>query len=187
MSDKPGVLRRTLDALYLWAGYLAGVFLVVIFVLMLAMSAGREFGLNIPSGDDFAAFSMAAMAFLGLAHTFKSGEMIRVGLLVDRFKGRTRWWFEVFALLIGIAFVGYFAWYAVRLTMDSYKLNDMSQGVIAIPLWVPQIAFCGGLILLTVAFFDELVHVLSGHKPRYEKDPPKTAEEVVERAIASGV
>ena len=57
MSDKPGVLRRTLDALYLWAGYLAGVFLVVIFVLMLAMSAGREFGLNIPSGDDFAAFS----------------------------------------------------------------------------------------------------------------------------------
>lgn len=187
MTDQPGVLRRTLDALYLWAGYLAGVFMVIIFVLMIAMSIGREVGINIPSGDDFAAYSMAAMAFLGLAHTFKSGEMIRVGLLIDRFSGRLRQTVEVCCLLIGIGFVGYFAWYATRLTIDSYKLNDMSQGVIAIPLWIPQIGYCGGLILLTIAMVDELVHVLQGNKPRYEKEPPKTAEEAVERAIASAV
>ena len=45
---------------------------------------------------------MAAMAFLGLAHTFRHGEMIRVGLLIDRFEGRTRWCVEIFALLIGL-------------------------------------------------------------------------------------
>jgi TRAP-type C4-dicarboxylate transport system permease small subunit len=187
MPDKPGVLRRTLDAMYLAAGYLAGLCLIVIFVLMLVLSAGREFGINIPSGDDFAAFAMAAMAFLGLAHTFKSGEMIRVGLLIDRFSGRKRRLIEICSLLIGIAFISYFAWYAVRLTIDSYKLNDMSQGVIAIPIWIPQIAMCTGLVLLAVAMVDELIHVLAGNKPRYEKEPPQTAEEVVERAIASGV
>lgn len=187
MTDRANVLRRSLDALYLWAGYAAGVCLIVIFVLMLAMSAGREFGLNIPSGDDFCAYAMAAMAFLGMAHTFKSGEMIRVGLLIDRFAGRMRWWFEVGALAIGIAFLGYFAWYAVRLTLDSFTLNDMSSGVIAIPLWIPQLAMCFGVALLAVAFVDEFVHVLGGHKPRYEKDAPLTAEEVVERAMASGV
>lgn len=187
MTERPGILRRSLDGAYLLAGYLAGVCLVAIFVLMLAMSAGREIGLNIPSGDDFAAFSMAAMAFLGLAHTFKSGEMIRVGLLVDRLKGRTRWAFEVGALAIAIVFIGYFAWYAVRLTFDSYRLNDMSSGVLALPLWAPQLAMCAGLVLLAVALADELIHVLGGHRPRYEKEPPKTAEEVVERAIASGV
>jgi hypothetical protein len=34
---------------------------------------------------------------------------------------------------------------------------------------------------------DELVHVLRGHPPRYEKPKPETAEEVVERAMQSGI
>src|SRR5215207_7972644 len=96
------VVRSLLAGLYLGAGWLAGLFLIAIFLLMMGLSGGRQFGLNIPSGDDFAAWSMAAMAFLGLAHTFKSGEMIRVGLLIDRLQGRTRWWFEMFSLTIGL-------------------------------------------------------------------------------------
>jgi hypothetical protein len=31
------------------------------------------------------------------------------------------------------------------------------------------------------------VHVARGNKPRYEKDPPKTTEELIERAAQSGV
>jgi hypothetical protein len=43
------------------------------------------------------------------------------------------------------------------------------------------------LIILFIAIVDELVHVVLGNKPRYEKEPPKTAEEVIERAVSSGV
>ena len=75
------MIRRFLDGLYLWAGYAAGAFLIVIFLLMMALSLGRQVGLNIPSGDDFAAWAMAALAFLSLAYTFKSGEIIRIGLV----------------------------------------------------------------------------------------------------------
>jgi hypothetical protein len=32
-----------------------------------------------------------------------------------------------------------------------------------------------------------LIHVAQGGEPRYEKPKPKTAEEVVEQAIQSGV
>src|SRR5918994_1708870 len=112
--------RTFLDGLYRLSGYLAGLFLIVIFGLMMALSVGRTVGVNIPAGDDFASWSMAAMAFLGLAHTFRSGEMIRVGLLTDRLRGRTRWAFEIFSLVIGLGFVGFFAWHAVQLTYDSY-------------------------------------------------------------------
>ncbi len=42
-------------------------------------------------------------------------------------------------------------------------------------------------MLLTIAFLDELVHVLFGGTPRYEKPKPKTAEEVIEQAIQSAV
>ena len=54
---------------------------------MMVLSAGRPLGINLPAGDDFVSWCMAAMAFLGLAHTFRSGEMIRVGLLIDRLEG----------------------------------------------------------------------------------------------------
>jgi TRAP-type C4-dicarboxylate transport system permease small subunit len=184
---QPGLLRRVLDALYLGAGWLAGLFLIAIFLLMMGLSAVRQVGLNIPAGDEFAAWCMAAMAFLGLAHTFKSGDMIRVGLLTDRLTGRTKWILEIVSLVIALAFTAYFTWYAVAFTYYSWLTNDLAQGVVPMPMWIPQIGYCGGLALLTVAILDELVHVLSGHKPRYEKEPPKTAEEVVERAVQSAV
>jgi TRAP-type C4-dicarboxylate transport system permease small subunit len=181
------MVRVWLDRLYLFAGYAAGAFMVAIFVLMMLLSAGRPIGLNIPAGDDFTAWCMAAMAFLGLAHTFRHGEMIRVGLLIDRIEGRARWAIEMICLVIGIGFIGFFAWHAVRLTYDSWRFHDMSQGVIAVPLWIPQIGYAAGLVILMIAFVDEFFYVLPGNHPRYEKPKPQTAEEVIEQAIQSGV
>lgn len=181
------MLRSVLDGLYLLAGYLAGLFLIVIFLLMMSLSLGREFGLNIPAGDDFAAWSMAALAFLGLAHTFKSGELIRVGLVLERWPSRARHVVELLCLLIGAAVVGFFAWYAVQMTYDSWRFNDISQGVVAVPLWIPQLGLAAGLVILSIAFLDELLHVLRGHAPRYEKPPAATPEEIVERAAESGL
>jgi len=181
------MIRTLLDGLYLAAGYLAGLFLIVIFLLMMGLSVGREVGINIPAGDDFTAWSMAAMAFLGLAHTFKAGEMIRVGLVIEKLPASMRHGVEILCLLIGAAVTCFFAWYAVRMTYDSYRFNDISQGVVAVPLWIPQLGLSVGLVILAIAFLDELVHVLTGRAPRYEKPPPATPEEVVERAAESGL
>lgn len=181
------MLRRGLDGLYLCAGYLAGLFLLAIFGLMLALSAGRQLGFNVPAGDDFVSWCMAATAFLGLAHTFKSGEMIRVGLVFDRLRGRSRRVLELFALALATVLIGVFAWNAARLTYDSYRFNDLAQGAVAVPLWIPQLGYAGGLIVLFIALADELVRVLMGRPPTYEKEPPATAEEVIERAIQTGI
>jgi TRAP-type C4-dicarboxylate transport system permease small subunit len=81
-------MRIFLDRLYLFSGYAAGAFLVAIFVLMMLLSAGRPVGFNIPAGDDLVSWCMVATSFLGLAHTFRHGEMIRVGLHVERGHGR---------------------------------------------------------------------------------------------------
>src|SRR6476646_6343273 len=170
------MIRVFLDRLYLWSGYLAGLFLIAIFVLMMVLSAGRPVGINIPAGDDFIAWCMAATAFLGLAHTFRHGEMIRVGLLIDRLEGRTKQIVEIIALLIGTGFTCFFAWHASVMTWQSLQFHDMSQGVIAVPLWIPQLGYSGGLVILFVAFVDELIHVLRGYPPRYELPKALTAE-----------
>jgi TRAP-type C4-dicarboxylate transport system permease small subunit len=181
------MIRRLLDALYLGAGYLAGLFLIAIFLMMMALSLGRELGINVKSGDDIASWCMAALAFLGLAHTFKSGEMIRVGLLTERLTGRAKRLAELFALTLAALFIGFFAWHAVDLTVTSWRINDMSTGVLVVPLWIPQIGYTTGLVVLLIAIVDELARVIGGNKPSYEKEPPRTAEDVIERAASSGV
>jgi TRAP-type C4-dicarboxylate transport system permease small subunit len=180
-------MRGFLDRLYLYAGYLAGLFMVSIFVQMMLLSAGRPVGFNIPAADDFVSWCMAAMAFLGLAHTFRHGEMIRVGLLIDKLPDATRHWVELVCLIVGTFFVGYFAYHAVVMNYQSYLFGDMSQGVVLVPMWIPQIGYSTGLVILFIAFVDELIHVARGGAPRYEKPKPQTAEEAVERAVQSGV
>ncbi len=180
------MLRKFLDWLYLFAGYAASAFLVLIFSIMMFGSLGRQVGLNIPAADDFASWCMAAMAFLGLAHTFKRGEIIRVGLLIEQLTGRKRWFAEVIALAVSTAFTLYFTWYAVAMTYDSWRFNDMAQGVLSIPLWIPQIGYSGGLFILAIALVDEMVYVLRGNKPTYEKEPPSSPDELVERIAAGG-
>ncbi len=180
------MLRVFLDRLYLYSGYAAGGFLIAIFVLMIALSGGRPLGFNIPAADDFVSWCMAACAFLGLAHTFRSGEMIRVALLLDRMPARLRHLAEIAALSVGTAVIGFYAWHGVQLTYDSWRFHEMAQGVVPVPLWIPQIGFAAGLVILAIAFLDELLHVLRGHLPRYEKPKPRTGEEILKRIEAGG-
>ena len=44
-----------------------------------------------------------------------------------------------------------------------------------IPLWIPQLGYCGGLVILAIALIDEWVHVACGNKPTYEKSQPTVA------------
>lgn len=180
-------MRRFLDALYWSCGALAGLMLIAICTVMMLMSVGREFGINLKGGDEITGWLCAALCFLGLAHTFKHGDLIRVTLVVDRFEGPRRRAIELVALSTGGAFLGLFAWFCARMVYDSWRFAEYAQGVIAIPIWIPQAALALGVALLFVAFVDEFVRVLQGHKPCYMRDPPQTADEIIERAAESGV
>ena len=187
MSDHGSRTQRVLDGLYLLTGWLAGLFLIAVCVLMLILSLGREVGINLRSGDDLTAWSCAAMSALGLAHTFKSGEMVRVGLLIERLTGRTRVLAELAVLTLGTVLVGAFAYYSCDLVWDSYRFNERAQGVLPVPMWIPQLGIAFGAVVLFVAFLEELLRATRGIRPSYAKDPPRTVEEVIERAAQSGV
>ena len=47
---------------------------------------------------------------------------------------------------VGVGFIGFFAWHASVMTWQSLKFSDISQGVIAVPLWIPQLGYSGGLV-----------------------------------------
>ena len=65
-------------------------------------------------------------------------------------------------------FVAYLVWAAAQFVYESWDFHDMANGMIAIPLWIPQSSFVLGALLLLVAVVDELVTVLKGGRPAYE-------------------
>ena len=113
-------MRKFLDSLYLGSGYLAALFLVGIGVLMLAQIIARELGYQVRGADDLTAWFCAASAFLPLAHTFKRGELVRVGLLLERLQPAARRYAELFSLGSAAVFVGYMAWSVTHFVYQSW-------------------------------------------------------------------
>jgi TRAP-type C4-dicarboxylate transport system permease small subunit len=172
-------MRRWLDVLYkasCWcgAGSIALICLLVICQVALnlvdrlsTLLTGSAIGLTIPSYADFTGFLLAAASFLSLAYTLREGAHIRVVLLVSRLPEKMHQLIEIWCIGSGLAVSLYFSWYTARLTHESYIYHDLSSGMIAVPIWIPQTAMLLGLVVLSTALIDELVAVLRGNMPCY--------------------
>ena len=160
-------MRRFLDRLYLACGALGAAFIALICLIMIAQSILREFGVRTGASNDVVSWLCAAASFFAMAHAFKHGDFVRVTLLLDNVSPRVRRVLETTCLAIGTVAVAYLAYWANRFTYDSYRFNDIAQGLLAIPMWIPQSSFAFGSVVLLIAFVDELVIVLRGGKPSF--------------------
>lgn len=178
-SDKESVLRRNLNRLYLWscwlaAGYIAAICLLVVCQVGLnfldrlsTLLTGSAIGLTIPSYADFTGFFLAAASFLALAHTLRQGGHIRVSLIISHLGPIARRIVEIWCIVLAGTVSIYFSWYTFMLIRESFIYNDLSPGMIAIPIWVPQTAMFTGLVVLSIALIDELICSLMGKEPSY--------------------
>lgn len=160
-------MRRFLDFLYDAAGALAAFFVFGIFAVMIGTSVFRQIGWRTGGFEDIVSWMTAAAAFFGMAHTFKHGDFVRVGLLLDNLPTGARRVFEVITLIIGSLFTGYLAWSVTSYVYESYTINDMSGGLIVLPIWIPQCSIVIGSTLFFIAMVDELILVLRGARPTY--------------------
>jgi TRAP-type C4-dicarboxylate transport system permease small subunit len=135
---------------------------------MTVASLARQFDVVISGANDVVAWLCAAAGFFALAHSFKHGDFVRVTLLMEKASPRVRRAFELAALTIAAVVVSYLTWWATVYTYESYVFQDMSIGMLAIPIWIPQLSFGIGSWLLLIAVLDELWIVLRGGRPSYE-------------------
>ena len=160
-------MRRALDRLYDGCGYLAALSIVCIALAILAEMVGRMAGVLIPAATEFAGYCLASAVFLGLAHTLARGQHIRVSMLLQRVPGRVRRWLEIWCLGTGTLLSLYFAWHFCAFAYETFVFGDLGQGLIKTPLWIPQSGLAFGLIVLAIAFVDELIAILAGRTPRH--------------------
>ena len=157
-------LRRALDGLYLLSGVLAAGALLAIVALILAQVGSRLFSIPFRGGSDYAGYAMAAASFFGFSYALQHGAHIRVGLLLAAL-GRHRFWGEVWGYGLGTLLTAHFAWQACLFTYESWEFKDVSSGLDATPLWIPQLAMAIGSVVFAIAFLDNFVTLLRTGRP----------------------
>lgn len=151
-----------LHRLYRVSGLLSAGALVLICALIIAQVVARNLGGTVRDAEEFAAWAMAAAGFLGLPYALHCGSHIRVGVTMRFLPPALRQPTEVLASVIGLALAAYLAWYCALFVVDSWRFNEVSQGLVPVPLWLPQLPMALGTTLLVVAFAERLVCVLRG-------------------------
>jgi len=174
-------VRRILDVLYQAALYASALCLVAIALMVGVQLAGRMLDgtlalLGLPRTDfvilslnEICGFLLAGASFLALAGTLKSGAHIRVTLVLGMFSEPTRRYIEIWAFGFTAAASGYMTWQLINFAWVSLRFHEVSNGVIRVPLALPQAAMALGALMLTVALIDELVIVLRGGRPTFRK------------------
>lgn len=161
------MLRRGLDALYAAGAAIAALALLGIFLVMMGQVGLRFLGMQFPGADDISAYLCVATTFFALALTFKRGELIRVGLLLERLSPGPRRIMEIVALSLAALSSAYAAWWTADDVIFSWQIEDLAQGPLPIPLWIPKLAMPLGAGILLIAVLDELATVLRGERPGY--------------------
>ena len=152
-------------------GWLAGLFMVGTLLAVLSSIVGRLLpAFEVHGADAYAGYCMAASAFLALATTLRRGEHIRVTLVINRLSDRAHRWLDVFCHVVALLVASALAFYSVRLVQQSLAFNDISTGLDATPLWIPQLGMAAGTCVLALAFAVELVDLLAGRKLREGAD-----------------
>ncbi|MBL8588496.1 MAG: TRAP transporter small permease [Methylobacteriaceae bacterium] len=166
-------MRRILDAIYRAALWAAALCLLAIAVLVLAQVGGRvldtalkaagraPLGFQILSLSEIAGFLLAGASFLALGPTLKAGGHIRVTMFLAMLGAGGRRAVETLAALFGLVCALYLTWHMAALALESWRFNELSIGLMPIPLVWPQIPLGLGAVVLAIALVDELAILVS--------------------------
>lgn len=192
-------MRYLLDTMYKSSCWLAAASIGAICLLVVSQVAlniadrlstimfGSAIGLTIPSYSDFTGFLLAAASFLSLAHALREGSHIRVVLVLGRLPEKVQRIAEVWCVGFALTIAAYFTWFTAKLTLESHTYHDLSSGMIAVPIWIPQSCMLLGLVILSIALLDELVTVLRGRDPSYVEKGEKLLADGDVSAVAMRV
>ncbi len=168
-------MSRVLDRFFGLTTTAAAVLFVAIAVLVLYQLGGQALPYVPRSADEFAGYCMGASAFLALADTFRSGEHVRVTLLSDRVGPAARRWLAWVSIVVSVALAGWMSWYFVKQAWVSWTFNELSSGLIALPMWLPQGAMAWGALAFVVALLEAAVRLAAGTPLPGDDDAPSAA------------
>jgi TRAP-type C4-dicarboxylate transport system permease small subunit len=127
---------------------------------LLVLFGTSRLGLEVSGVSEIAAYLLVGATFLSLAYTFVHHAHIRVTLVISRLPSSVRVWVESACLSVALALSLVLGWELIGLVRESLDYGDVSSGLLAIPLWIPQTVLTAGVGLLCLALLEALAATL---------------------------
>ena len=160
-TEMPLGLDRVLgwvDRLSTFAGWIAGLALLGLLVLMLSEVFARNLlGVSIPIAWDYSAYLMGTVFFLAAAGALRHGIHVRVTLLNEALPQSIASKVKLLAAILAFAIACYVCFALGDQTYQSFKRGAKSFSVVATPLWIPQLVFLTGSVIFA---FQLMVHAI---------------------------
>lgn len=162
------MLPRILQHLYRGCGIAAAASIFLIALCVVVEVVVRLFHHTLPGVIEIATFCLVSASFLALAHTFRHNVHIRISVVTQRLPAKLHRRVEMFALVVAGVTSFWLAFHAGTMAWEAFIFNDRSDGLLSIPLWIPQLLMTVGILMLAISVTEEFVRMCRGHEPIYE-------------------
>jgi TRAP-type mannitol/chloroaromatic compound transport system permease small subunit len=146
---------------------LTGVLIIVIMLGVVVDAVFRGgFGVALWGIHEVGVLILLALIYFGLPATQAGRENFRVSILADRFPRALDLIVTWLLLAVQVAVIGILCWVTWRSAIFSFNRDEVSFGLVQIPLWPSRAMVASGLTLLLIqTLASALEYALAGKHP----------------------
>ncbi|MDP2931856.1 MAG: TRAP transporter small permease [Chloroflexota bacterium] len=152
------VTETVLHKIVFWGGYLSSWLVPIMMVLVFTEVVAR-YGFRRPLmvADEFSAYMLVTIAFLGTAMTWKERGHVRITALVDILPTRAAAWLRLITLVIALVMAILVTKSSIDYMVRSFSVHMRSSTWLNVPLQGPQLTILIGFILLSLLLLLEII------------------------------
>lgn len=152
---------RIIELLSNIGGYAAG-WLVVPMIAIIFFEVFMRYVIGRPPilADEFSAYMLVGLSFLGMAYTWKRGGHVKITFLVERFSKRVQAWIGLVGRLLALVFVGELSYLSYRYVAFSFKAHMYSGTWLRTPLQGIQMTLAIGFTVMALLIAVDVVRAI---------------------------
>ena len=147
-------LIELIEKLSVWMARISAVFLGLMTLLILVeILLWNTIEKTTLIADEYCAYGLAAIIFLGAGYCLKEKGHIRITLLLGFLPPKLSRVITFGATAVTTLFIGYLRWYLFKMVGSAVRYNSTSGTLTNTPLWIPQTV----MLIGAACFFIQLV------------------------------
>ena len=142
-------------------GYFSG-WLVPLMMMLVVVDVFMRYVMRQPLmvADEFSAYMLVALSFLGLAYTWREKGHVRIEIFVNRLMPKTYGWVRLLGLVLTFVFLIEMDRAAYKMISYAREINLRSSTWLTFPLFWPQLTVFIGFVLLTLLLAVDIVRAI---------------------------
>jgi len=155
-----------IEKLAFLGGYLSG-WLVPSMMMVVVADVFMRYVMRRPLmvADEFSAYMLVALSYLGLAYTWREGGHVRIEILVRRLSPRVYDWVRLVGLILVFVFMLELDRAAWKMIVYARQMNLRSSTFFMFPLFWPQLTVFIGFVMLTLLVAVDVFRTAAALRP----------------------